>query len=183
MFKKLIMAAVIVGSGASVPLLYESNPEAFNRLVTGTPEPTVEVTASVNPQDKGPVSGTLSGRSHKIGMDSQGHFRDEFKLNGRRMDALVDTGATLVAINRTTARQIGIKLEPADFKFKVNTANGTTRAASAVIARMQIGRIDLENIEVVILEDKALSGTLVGMSFLKRLDSFKVEGKELVMKQ
>ncbi|MCB1382592.1 MAG: TIGR02281 family clan AA aspartic protease [Notoacmeibacter sp.] len=187
MLKKIIVAAVIVGSGASVPLLYEANPDAFERIVSSSPdqdaEPSGVTVASVSPREAVPVTGTLSGRTHAVKMDAQGHFRDEFKLNGRRITALIDTGATLVAINRTTARRIGIKLEKSDFKYEVNTANGITHAASATIERLQIGRVEMANVKAVVLEDKALTGTLIGMSFLKRLDKFKVEGRELVLEQ
>lgn len=72
---------------------------------------------------------------------------------------------------------------PADFIYKVNTANGTTRAAAAVIDRIQIGRISLENVEAAVLEDSALQTTLVGMSFLKRLGRFQVENGALLLAQ
>ena len=98
----------------------------------------------------------------------------EFKLNGRQVKALVDTGATLVAINASTAKRIGITLSPADFKYQVDTANGTARAASAMIDNLQIGRIYVESVQALVLDDKALDGTLIGMSFLKRLGKFEV---------
>ena len=102
---------------------------------------------------------------------------------GARVDALVDTGATLVAINVSTAKRIGINLAPADFKYQVETANGTARAASAMIDNLQIGRIYVENVQAIVLDDKALDGTLIGMSFLKRLDKFEVADGTLVLTQ
>ncbi len=69
------------------------------------------------------------GRSTRIAADERGHFIAKARLNGRPVDVLVDTGATLVAINESTARRIGLKLSAADFKYKVNTANGQTMAA------------------------------------------------------
>ncbi|MCB1419268.1 MAG: TIGR02281 family clan AA aspartic protease [Notoacmeibacter sp.] len=187
MLKKIVAAAIIVGSGASVPLIYESSPETFERLMAGSPSreaaPEQVTVASISPKESEQVTGALSGRRHSVAMDAQGHFRDDFKLNGRRVTALIDTGATLVAINRSTARRIGIKLEKSDFKYEVNTANGVTHAASATIDRLQIGRVEMLDVKAVVLEDKALTGTLIGMSFLKRLDSFKVEGRELLLEQ
>ena len=69
MFKKLIMAAVIVGSGASFPCSMKATPKPSTGLSPALLSQRLEVTASVKPQDKGAVSGTQSGRSHKIGMD------------------------------------------------------------------------------------------------------------------
>ena len=54
----------------------------------------------------------------------------DFKLNGRRVEALVDTGATLVAINLRRQSASASALTPADFKYQVDTANGKARAAS-----------------------------------------------------
>ncbi len=186
MLKKLILVGVVVGSSAAVPILYESNPEAFNSLVTWKgPQP--EESASPV-EDRQPVqvlaaANPLTSRHHAVSMDGQGHFRDEFRLNGYRTKALIDTGATLVAINASMAQRIGIHLKSSDFIYEVNTANGMTRAAAAKIAKLQIGRIYVENVDAVVLEDSALTGTLIGMSFLKRLQSFQVDNGKLVLNQ
>ena len=130
-----------------------------------------------------PATEVLLGRKVRIAADPRGHFNADFKLNGRSIDAMVDTGATLVAINLSTARRIGIQLTPGDFKYTVNTANGKTRAASATIERLQIGRILVENVDAVVLDDKALDGTLIGVSFLKRLAKYQVENGALLLVQ
>ena len=44
-----------------------------------------------------------------------------------------------------------------------------------MIDNLQIGRISIESVQAIVLDDKALDGTLIGMSFLKRLDKFEVE--------
>ncbi len=186
MLQKLILVGVIVGVSAAVPILYQANPEAFNSLVVGGDTQTEQQAADSKPvrtAKADPAGNSLSGRKHMVPMDSQGHFRDEFKLNGYRTQALIDTGATLVAVNASTARRIGIHLKASDFKFEVNTANGTAKAAAARINSLQIGRVYVENVDAVILEDKALAGTLIGMSFLKRLQSFQVDNGKLVLEQ
>ena len=114
MLKKLIIVGAFAGMAASVPVIYEQNPDLF------TGKPAAEDAAAPEaaaPQRPAPVRKTsaapdnpLSGRRHVILADGKGHFTGEFKLNGRRTEALVDTGATLVAINSSTARRIGIKL-------------------------------------------------------------------------
>jgi aspartyl protease family protein len=119
----------------------------------------------------------------RLAADERGHFLADFKLNGRKVEALVDTGATTVAINASTARRIGISLKSSDFRHSVNTANGETRAAAVMIDRIEIGRVHVENIQAVVLDDKALSGTLIGMSFLKRLGKFEVENGTLLLVQ
>ncbi len=186
MLKKLILVGVVAGSSAAVPILYQANPETFNSLVAGQaeqPETLTGVAEERQPMKVLAATNPLSGRQHAVNMDGQGHFRDEFRLNGHRTNALIDTGATLVAINASMAQRIGIRLRSSDFIYEVNTANGTTRAAAAKITRLEIGRIHVENVDAVVLEDNALTGTLIGMSFLKRLQSFQVDSGRLVLKQ
>jgi aspartyl protease family protein len=123
------------------------------------------------------------GRKVIIPADARGQFEGQFRLNDRNVRALVDTGATLVAINVSTATKTGIKLKPSDFRHEVQTANGRTFAATAVIDSIEIGRIRVDDVEALILQDSALHTTLVGMSFLRRLDRFQVADHTLLMVQ
>ena len=186
MFNKLLMVGVVAGSAAAIPIIYQSNPEAFHSLLKSA----VETKETVKKQPAMPrlvaakaEQESLPGRKVRLPADARGHFMGDFKLNGRQITALVDTGATLVAINASTAKRIGIDLSPADFKYQVDTANGKARAASAMIDNLQIGRIYVEGVQALVLDDKALDGTLIGMSFLKRLDKFEIAGSQLLLSQ
>ena len=187
MLRKIMLVGVVVGSSASVPVLYEANPDLFHGLMQGSAERTERgddqaVVASLRPSTQ-EATDTLAGRKVRLSADARGHFNADFRLNGKPIDAMVDTGATLVALNRSTARRIGIDLKTSDFTHRVNTANGEARAAAAMIDRIAIGRIEVRNVQAVVLEDEALSGTLVGMTFLSRLRRFQVEAGELTREQ
>ena len=187
MLRKLLMVGVFAGTSASIPILYESNPETFHDLLKSAVEeeqppvrkkaatPVVKV-AKAEPE-------TLPGRKVRVQASPGGHFQADFKLNGRRVNAMIDTGATLVAINLSTAKRIGINLTSADFKYEVSTANGNARAAAATIDSLQIGRIAVDSVEAVVLEDSALNGTLIGMSFLQQLSKFEVKDGALLLAQ
>lgn len=188
MLRKLLILIVCAVASASVPILYERNPELFNAVLKREPEPqappaTVAKAEIRTSQPVEPAAELLLGRKVKIEADETGHFNADFRLNGRSVGAMIDTGATLVAMNASTARRAGIKVMPADFKYKVRTANGETRAAGVMIERLQIGRILVENVEAVVLDDKALDGTLIGVSFLKRLAKYQVENDALLLVQ
>ncbi len=189
MLRKLLILGICAGTSASLPIVYEVNPEAFLRYADAwmndaPADPTA--VAAVPPRvarAEPAATQQLAGRKVLVSADTRGHFTSEFKLNGRRIDAMVDTGATLVALNESTARKIGIKLSSSDFIYTVDTANGSAKAAPAVIGSLQIGRIHVENVQAVVLEDAALSGTLIGMSFLQRLGKFQVENGTLLLVQ
>lgn len=187
MLRKLVILIVCAVASASVPMLYEGNPELFHALLKPAAEPQAPATVAKaeirTSQPAEPATEVLLGRKVRIAADQYGHFNADFRLNGRNVDAMIDTGATLVAMNRSTARRVGIKVMPADFKYKVRTANGETRAAGVTVAKLQIGRILIENVEAVVLDDDALDGTLIGVSFLKRLAKYQVENGALLLVQ
>lgn len=118
-------------------------------------------------------------RSAVISADPSGHFTGLFAINGRKEEGLVDTGASMVAINTSTAQRLGIARTDLDFRYAVDTANGKARAAYIRLDRVEIGPVRMENVGAMVLDDKALSGTLIGMSFLKGLSSYRVEGGKL----
>jgi aspartyl protease family protein len=186
MLRKILIVGVSAGLSASVPIIYQVNPELFGSLVETTiaGQATDPQSVSAVPQlrltsaEPAPL-----GRKVVVTSDPRGHFAADFKLNGRTVTALVDTGATLVAINMSTAKRIGIRVQPSDFRYRVATANGEIQAASVVIDTLQIGRIHVDNVQAVVLEDKALSGTLIGMSFLKRLGKYGVEDGAMLLVQ
>jgi aspartyl protease family protein len=185
---KLILTGVVAGITASIPMLYQSNPQAFDAMLRSelagrdaVPAPEVAATPRLAIAQVGQPA--LLGRKVRLPADARGHFAADFRLNGHDIPALIDTGATVVAINASTARRIGIVLTPSDFTHSVVTANGETKAAAATIDTVRIGKIYIDKVPAVVLEDSALSGTLVGMSFLKRLSKYEVENGAMILQQ
>ncbi|WP_299810178.1 TIGR02281 family clan AA aspartic protease [uncultured Roseibium sp.] len=123
------------------------------------------------------------GRTHRISADPQGHFIAEVRLNGRFVEMLVDTGATLTALPRSLAEDIGIFLQEADFKYPVHTANGTALGAKATIDRLSIGDIRFTNVNALVMKDQSLGNPLLGMSVLNKLRKFDMSEGTLVLIQ
>lgn len=187
MLRTLVVLAALAGASASIPILYQSNPQLVDALLKTTSgagrnaaAPT-EVSLASTPDDTTPLQPL--GRKVMVTADERGHFTSAFKLNGRQVDGMIDTGATLVAINSSTARRIGISLNPSDFSHDVNTANGSIKAAVVTIDRLQIGKITVNGVQAVVLDDKALSTNLIGMSFLTRLAKYEVQNGSLLLVQ
>ncbi len=111
--------------------------------------------------------------------DSRGHFSFRTSMNGKNVKVLVDTGASVVAINNSTAKRINLR--PNGGRMRVSTANGTLTVDQATIREISIGDITVYNVKAVILDDSALDGTLLGMSFLKKLKKFEIDGRTLTL--
>ncbi|HEX5934419.1 MAG TPA: TIGR02281 family clan AA aspartic protease [Pseudorhizobium sp.] len=109
-----------------------------------------------------------------IRADALGHFNAIFRFNGKPVEGVIDTGASFVALNETTARRLGLAGSRLKFTHSVNTANGKTEAAHVVLDRIELDGLQVLRVDAFVLRDNALSSTLVGMSFLNKL-SFTVD--------
>ncbi|MEL6436488.1 MAG: TIGR02281 family clan AA aspartic protease [Pseudomonadota bacterium] len=117
-----------------------------------------------------------------IQRNPRGHYTAEFRLNRHRIEGLIDTGATTIAINETTARKAGFFLHPNDFKYDVSTANGTVKGAAVVLDMVEVGSIRVRNVEALVLPDQSLNTVLIGMSFMNRLRGFEYRNGDLVLR-
>jgi aspartyl protease family protein len=111
-------------------------------------------------------------RSVVIARNAQGHFDVDGRINGRRIDFVVDTGASVVALTARDAARLGIHPSRNAFVTEVKTANGTVRAAPAQLDVVAIGSLELRDVAALVLPDDALSDNLLGLSFLSRLHRF-----------
>ncbi|QRM53789.1 TIGR02281 family clan AA aspartic protease [Sinorhizobium sp. BG8] len=140
-----------------------------------------ERSAANEVQPAAPVSQAryTGNRGATIVADENGHFSGLFTINGRKEQGMIDTGASMVAINLSTALRLGVPRKKIEFRYAVDTANGKARAAYVRLDRIGIGSISVDNVGAMVLDDKSLSGTLIGMNFLKGISSYHVEGKEM----
>ena len=112
-----------------------------------------------------------------------GHFEAKAEINGRTIDVMVDTGASLVALTYDDAQRLGIYVKPGDFTHVAQTANGTARVAPVTISRVTIGDITVRNVPAVVSERGKSDRTLLGMSFLGRLSRVEMRGGTLVLQE
>ena len=111
-----------------------------------------------------------------------GEFVVPARVNGRRVRFLLDTGASSVVLSAEDAAGAGLRFADADFQVEVTTANGATTAALTRLDRVAIGPIVVTGVPALVARPGALGESLLGMSFLERLQSFSVEGDRLVLK-
>jgi len=126
--------------------------------------------------------GEASAGSAALERGADGHWRAEARVNGRKIELLVDTGATLVALTQDDAKAAGIDVRKLRYDARVRTASGTARAATVTLERIQIGNVRVRDVEAMVIEG-GLSVSLLGMSFLDRLEQFDVRGQTLRLRR
>jgi aspartyl protease family protein len=112
--------------------------------------------------------------------DKSGHFLVEAAVNGAPVRFLVDTGASFVSLTPDDARAAGITRGELDFSARAQTANGVARIAKVTLRDVRLDQLDIEDVPAVVMET-AMPVSLLGMSFLKRLDGYEIRDGQLVI--
>lgn len=112
----------------------------------------------------------------KRGLD--GHYRTEALINGEKVNVLIDTGATGVAISKRVADKLQLESINA---IRTNTANGESIGYMVRLKSVKVGGVEARNVSAMIAP--GLDGdVLLGMSFLGRMDVRLYKG-EMTIKQ
>jgi aspartyl protease family protein len=122
------------------------------------------------------------GRTVELARAGTGDFRIGTEVNGVRVAMVLDTGASSVVLTHDAARQAGLPTEFIKYAVNVDTANGHTLAAPVTLDRLAIGGIVERKVPALIAQPGQLKTSLLGMSFLNRLQSWEVRGDRLVMR-
>jgi len=167
----VITAAVMAGLGVFMAQVAERMSPAF---------------ASTNVvKETAPVAAPLQTgvRSLNIPRDSRGHFATEGRIDGQRIGFMVDTGASVVALNESSAARFGLRPTPSQYTAIVTTANDRIKAARTKIAMLEVGGLVVRDVDAMVLPDAALSENLLGLSFLSKLKRFEYSNGQLVLEQ
>jgi len=111
-----------------------------------------------------------------------GEFVVPATVGGTRVAMLFDTGASTVVLRAEDAAKVGLDARALKFDVNVVTANGAASAAEALLDRVAVGPIVVRDVRALVTRPGALGQSLLGMSFLDRLQSFSVERGKLVLK-
>lgn len=96
-------------------------------------------------------------------------YRTTGSINGRPVMFLVDTGATLVAMNAEHARDLGLDLRQAR-PSDATTASGQVKSLQLMVSEMSVGNIKVNNVSVAVLPGEFPVDILLGMSFLRKVE-------------
>jgi len=122
----------------------------------------------------------VSGKELRVKMSSDGHFWVVASINGVKRRMLIDSGATVTALSEGTARAADIDAGTGLAPVVLRTANGSTPARTGSIDELRVGNIVARNLKIVTAP--GLGGLdVLGMNFLSKLQSWRVEGQTLVL--
>jgi aspartyl protease family protein len=107
-----------------------------------------------------------AAREIVIPAGSGGHFVAAGSINGRAVQFMVDTGATLVALGRADAERLGVDLSAAR-NGTTQTANGPVPVLLVVIPRLRVGDVEVANVGAAVVP-MPMPYVLLGNSFLAR---------------
>ena len=170
----MIFAAVLVALGSFMAQMADKM----------TPAPAAAKAATAKPSRDHAIATAASRlRSLSIPSDARGHFQTDGRIDGQRIDFMVDTGASVVALNEKSAARFGLRPSRGDYKASVNTANGIIKAAPTRIAMIEIGGLMVRDVDAMVLPDEALSENLLGLSFLSKLKRFEYANGKMVLEQ
>lgn len=122
----------------------------------------------------------VAGKELRVRMSPDGHFWVVASINGVRRRMLIDSGATVTALSRQTVREAKIDAGTGFAPVVLRTANGAAPAETGTIDELKVGNIVARNLKVVTSPGLGNLDVL-GMNFLSKLDSWRVEGRTLVL--
>jgi aspartyl protease family protein len=121
------------------------------------------------------------GRTVEIARGNGGDFDVRAQINGATIAMVLDSGASSVVLTHDDAKAAGLPLEVLSYTVSIDTANGRTRAAPVTLDRIAVGGLAEQSVEALVAQPGQLTTSLLGMSFLNRLQSWEVSGDRLLL--
>ena len=119
----------------------------------------------------------LSSNTIVYAADDRGHVILDTAVNGTPVKMLVDTGASLVTLTPADARAVGIPPGELRYSGRASTANGMAPMAPVTLREVRIDQLSFYDVPAAVIENLDIS--LLGMSFLSRLQGYEMRDRKL----
>lgn len=147
---------------------------SLDRMTSAAPAPASAASSPAMP--------ATAERALTVNADYRGHYLVHPSIDNYRVRMMVDTGASLIVLTDGDARALGIRPDRSAYSVSLGTANGVVRGAKTMLREVRLGDISVRDVEAVVMPAGALSISLLGTSFLRRLRSYQVEGGRMVLR-
>jgi len=168
--KTLRWAIVMVAACAAISVVVGPLMPHFSRSAPVRPSVTSAAAVGVPAPRRAP---SATANQLKYTADATGHFYVDAMVNGASLRFLVDTGATFVALSPDDAAAAGLSPATLAFTEATNTANGVTHVARTTLRSVRLGQLELGDVPAVVME-RPMPISLLGMSFLSRVDGYSI---------
>jgi aspartyl protease family protein len=133
---------------------------------------------------KADISGTsgqtVNSEVIELRRQDDGHYWLQAEVNGNPVRFMIDSGATITAINAQTATDTGVDVDSNGYPMILDTANGRVAAKRGYVKKIEIGSHTIVDHKVVVSENFGDTNVL-GMNFLDSMKSWKVERNMMVL--
>ncbi len=116
------------------------------------------------PASVGGAAGGAGGTTVVLSAGGNGHFFSQGQINGRAVQLVVDTGASMVALSTADAKRIGLEYQSGQ-RAQMSTANGVIPAWRIKLASVRIGDVVVYDVDAVVSSGD-MPYVLLGNSFL-----------------
>lgn len=128
----------------------------------------------------GTTNQQLVGQELLLTRGDNGHFSVRTTVNGKSVDFLVDSGASITSISGDVADSAGVDFDRSSIPVIVSTANGSAKAWRGTIGSFDVGGIRI-NEHKVLVSDNLGDVNLLGMNFLDSLSGYSVQGDKMTL--
>jgi aspartyl protease family protein len=105
-----------------------------------------------------------------VAPDDQGMYWVNGSINGYQVEFVIDTGASLISMNKHQAIRMGIDYKSRGTKAITSTASGTADIYVIELVRVKVGDIQLQDIQAAVHDSDFPQAILLGNSFLRRIN-------------
>ena len=167
-------AVVVIDGRQQILKVGETTPEGVRLIAADSESAVFEIDGEeVSARLDGRVTArkrTAKAKEFQISRNTSGMFTTVGSINGLTVSFLVDTGATRVSMNAAQANRLGIDFRVVGTPMMVTTASRMERAWGVTLDTVKVGELNLRNVGAVVLEGAQPAQTLLGMSYLGRLE-------------
>jgi aspartyl protease family protein len=112
--------------------------------------------------------------------EADGHFYADVGTEGPTMHMLVDTGASVVALTAEDADAMGVAWDPNGVRPVARGASGAVYGVPVTIDRLQLGSLEAQGVEAIVVPE-GLGVSLLGQSFLSKIDQVRIDGDRMIL--
>jgi len=126
-------------------------------------------------------SGANSPGEVRLGRAGDSHFYADANIDGTNIRMMVDSGASVIALTRRDAEAIGIDVDRLPIAGRANTAGGVVPLRPVMLDSVDVDGVEVKRVQAAVI-DADMGVSLLGQSYLSKLESVKVEGDTMTLR-